>query len=140
MEAIQREMSVECGVPQGSCRGPLMCYIFTNNLPLVLKSTKLRMYADYITVYASAPTSAELTAILKEEFDTIGKWILENKLIINTFKTKSIVFGSNHSLRFEPELRLYINKTLIQQVKETWVSPLTINGLGHIDNTVNKMG
>lgn len=39
---------------------------------------------DDITVYVSAPTSAELTAILKGEFNIIGKWILENKLVLTS--------------------------------------------------------
>ena len=76
------------------------------------------MYADDTTVHASATTPADLTTILNRELDIIGKWIFENKLILNISKTKSIVFGSNHSLRREPELKLFINKTPIQQVKE----------------------
>ncbi len=106
----------------------------------MLRSAKLTMYADDTTVYASAQTSVELTAILNEELESIDKLILENKLILNTSKTKSIVFGSNYSLRSKPELKLYINKTLIQQVKEVKLLGITLdNKLSwskHIENTV----
>ena len=102
-----------------SCLGPLTYSIFTNDLPLVLKNAKSTKYADDTTVYASATTSVELNVILNSELEKNGKWILENKLILNTSKTKSIVFGSNYALRTEPELKLFINKIPIQQVKET---------------------
>ncbi len=102
------------------------------------------MYADDTTVYASAQTLVELMAILNEELESTEKWILENKLILNTSKTKSIVFGSNCSLRSKPELKLYINKTLIQQVNEVKLLGITLdNKLSwskHIENTVKRMG
>ncbi len=67
------------------------------------------MHADDTTVYASA-----LTSVLNEKLESIEKWILEKKLILNTSKTTSLVFGSNYSLCSKPELKLYINETLIQ--------------------------
>lgn len=95
-----------------------MYTIFTNDLPLILKDAKLTMYADDTTVYASATRSVDLNVILNKELDIVGKWVFQNKLILNTTKMKCIVFGSNYYLRREPELNLFINKTPIQQVKE----------------------
>ena len=54
-------------VPQGGCLGPLMYFIFNNNLPLVLKKAELTMYADDTTLHASATTPADLTAVLNKE-------------------------------------------------------------------------
>ncbi len=67
MEVIR---GIECGVQQGSCLGPLLYSIFTNDLYLLLRSAKLTMYADDTTVYASAQTSVELN-----ESESIEKWI-----------------------------------------------------------------
>ena len=74
---------VECGIPQGDCLGPLMYSIFTNDLPQVLRSANLSMYADDTTVYASAKTAEELTVILNRELSSIAKWVLENKMVLN---------------------------------------------------------
>jgi len=134
---------VDSGIPQGSCLGPLMYSIFTNDLPQVLRSANLSMYADDTTVYASAKTAEELTVILNRELSSIGKWVLDNKMVLNLAKTKSIIFGSNHSLRVEPELRLCIDGTSIKQVKVTKLLGVTLDDKlswsKHIDTIVNKM-
>lgn len=74
------------------------------------------MYADDTTVYASAITPDGLNAIFNKELDTIDKWIFQTKLILNTAKTKPIIFGSN--ILSLPEINLVINKT-VQQDEES---------------------
>ncbi len=44
---------LQCGVPQGSCLGPFLFSIFTNDLPLVLKYARTVMYADDTILYTS---------------------------------------------------------------------------------------
>lgn len=69
-------------------------------------------------MYASAITPDDLNVILNKVLDTDVKWIFQNKLILNTAKTKPIIFGSNYSLKRLPEINLVLNKT-IQQDEES---------------------
>ena len=60
------------------------------------------MYADDSTIYAAATTANEVTETLNKELQTVLEWVASNKLVLNTSKTKSIVFGTNHSLNARP--------------------------------------
>jgi hypothetical protein len=67
-------------------------------MPLAL--SKASVYEDDSTLYMSATTVTEMTATLNIEL--VSEWFAGNKLVVNISKTKSIVFGTNHSLN--PEL------------------------------------
>ena len=62
---------VLCGVPQGSCLGPLLFSTFTNDLPYVLEQTKVVKYADDPTMFCAASTCNELTEVLCKELQTV---------------------------------------------------------------------
>ena len=55
------------------------------------------MYADDSTVYTSVTTTNKVTETLNKELQSVLEWVASNKLVLNISKTKSIVFGTNHS-------------------------------------------
>lgn len=141
--SFSSSVNVDCGVPQGSCLGPLLYSIFTNDLPSAIQNAKVVMYADDTSIYTSAKTSAELTQVLNRVLGTIERWVKQNKLVLNISKTKSIVFGSSHSLSRDPALNLCINKEQIEQVKEVKLLGVIIDSRlswsKQIDHMVKKM-
>lgn len=58
---------LQCGVPQGSCLGPVVFSVFTNDLPLVLNHTTPVMYADDTTLYMPAKSFGYLTETMNSE-------------------------------------------------------------------------
>jgi len=50
--------TLQCGVPQGSCLGPLLYFIFVNDMPYVLKNAGMVIYTDDTTMCVS-PESIE---------------------------------------------------------------------------------
>jgi hypothetical protein len=76
-------------------------------------------YKYNTTRYASATTASEITATLNKELQSVIEWVASNKLVLNSSKTKSIVFGTNHSLSSRSQLNLVINSVAIEQAEET---------------------
>ena len=74
------------------------------------------MYADDSTIYASATTANEVTETHNKELLSVLEWVASNKLVLNISKTKSIVFGTNHSLSSRPQLNLVMNGVAVEQV------------------------
>ena len=129
---------VRCGVPQGSCLGPLRYTIFTNDMPLVLNESYISMYADDSTIYTSASTANELNTVLNSELQSVVEWIKNNKLVLNISKTNS------HALSKNPVLKLLISDKVIDQVQETELLGVTLDSKlswsQHINKLVVKMG
>ena len=48
------------------------------------------VYADDSTLYMSAQTVEEIPSALNKELQMVSKWISDNKLVLNIYKTKSI--------------------------------------------------
>ena len=67
----------------------------------------------------SATTATEMTTKPNEELQFVSEWVARNKLVLNIPKTKSIVFGTNHSLNPKPQLNHVINHVEIEQVEVT---------------------
>lgn len=65
---------VSCGVPQGSCLGPLLFSIFTNDLPLSIKNSNMVMYADDTTLYSNSSNKLELAPILNQDLERVSDW------------------------------------------------------------------
>lgn len=131
--------SLQCGVPQGSCLGPLLYSIFTNDLPCVLKNACMAIYADDTTIYVSAENTKELNNMLQEELMLVSEWVSENRLKLNISKTKSLILGSRHALRTDQELCISLQGVAIEQVKEAKLLGVTLEGTLLWSTNINKM-
>jgi hypothetical protein len=116
---------VKCGVPQVSSLGPLLIsssFFFTNDLLLALNKACVSMYADESTIYASSITANNISETLNKELQSILEWVASNKLVLNIYKTKSIVFGTNHS-----SLNLVMNGMTVEQVEKIKLLGVTLD-------------
>ena len=60
------------------------------------------------------------------------EWVASNKLVLNSSKTKSIVFGTNYSISSRPQLDLVMHCVAVEETKLSWSK--------HIDSMVVQMG
>ena len=93
------EEKVACGVPQGSCLGPLLFTLYINDFPLSFKHSQVNMYADDTSISCSANSIPVINKHVNEDLDSLKMLLDANKLSINVAKTHSLIISSRQKLK-----------------------------------------
>ena len=89
---------MDFGVPQGSVLGPLLFLIFINDMQNSLSDIIIKLFADDTNCFISGYNFSEVAKTVKNELNSLMKWITANKLTINFDPKKSryCVFSPNN--------------------------------------------
>lgn len=91
-------LRVTSGVPQGSHLGPLLFTLFINDLPLIIKHSRVLMYADDVKLCLQyKDTSCHLD--LQSDLDRFQIWCRDNILDLNSSKCKVMTFCRANPIR-----------------------------------------
>ena len=88
-----------CGVPQGSCLGPLLFLVYINDLPKCLKHSHVSMYADDTSIYFASNSISEINEAINADLAALKLWLQGNKLSLNVAKTEAMIIGSRGKLK-----------------------------------------
>ena len=132
--------SVTFGTPQGSCLGPLIFIIFTNDLYKQIEHSSTILFADDTTLYKSHRNLKYLTWCIEDDLRTMVDWFASNKLTLNIEKTVCILFqkpGQSENIKLEVG-----NQTIINTPETRFLGMLLdehMNWSSHINNLVLKI-
>lgn len=99
------------GVPQGSCLGPTLYIVYTNDLSTRIRNSKPLFYADDTKLIRTSE-SDEDRASLQSDLNEVVEWAKSNALKINAAKTNVISFSKFERKIFD----YYIDTEKIERV------------------------
>jgi hypothetical protein len=128
MTRFQMLKKIRCGVPQGSNLGPLLFLIYINDLPNCLETTRASMFADDTNISCCSISPSDIEHKLNTDLDNVHKWLLANKLTLNTEKAEFMIVGSRQKINDMPSVpHIVIGDQIINQVSSKKVLGVIIN-------------
>ena len=130
------------GVPQGSVLGPSLFSAFINDLPSVLPSDSVVLFADDTAIYIISNNLPSLNSSLQTCLNLANLWIMQNGLKLNTSKTKCMLLHSSKKT-LEVDLNLEVDGVPVEQVRVFKYLGVLINDTltwsDHIDMVSGKV-
>ena len=108
------ELTISCGVPQGSVLGPLLFLVYVNDFPNCSKLLEFNLYADDSNLFYKSNTLLALQTDLNKELAEVYKWLCVNKLSLNIKKSNFVIFPPRQR-KIETNVRIVINQQLLKQ-------------------------
>ena len=133
------------GVYQGTCLGPLLYTIFSNDLSLYI-SPKIEVfqYADdtQLLITGKKHEIQDMIRLMEDALSTLYQWFTQNSMKLNSSKSQLLVLGTRQMLSSLPTISLSVHGNIITEssrVKNVGViMDRTLSFEPHIDALVGR--
>ena len=132
---------VGSGVPQGSVLGPLLFLLYINDLPTVVKFSKVKLFADDVLLYHPIRSQCD-SEELQEDLNAVVGWADTWQMSLNLSKCETCSVTRAEKRKQETKYVLGSNPRPIKSVNEfiylgvTFTNKLSFNT--HISNIAAK--
>ena len=135
--------SIEAGVPQGSILGPLMFFIYINNLSDDL-TTNVKLFADDTSLFSIVHNMNTSATNLNNDLNKIKNWAIQWKMNFNPDPSKQaqeVIFS--RKLQKTNHNQVYFNHNSVKQVPSQkhlgMYLDTKLNFQEHLNNVLSKV-
>ena len=93
------ELTINCGVPQGSVLGPLLFLIYINDIYKSTEILQFRLFADDTSILLANKNLDELEQVVNSKLGKVTIWLLANELSLNVSKSNFLLISSRKDNR-----------------------------------------
>ena len=123
-DKTSEDFNLNCGVPQGSCMGPVLFTLYVSRLFKIISQhlPSVHGYADDTQIYLSfRPCSihSEINAVsvIEKCIADVRSWFIGNRLMINDAKTDFLIIGTRQQLEKTSIESIIIGDTVIKPLE-----------------------
>ena len=128
-DGVSESFYLACGVPQGSCLGPLLFTLYSSKLFVVIKHhlPSAHAYADDTQLYISfkpdcSASEADCFSAMEKCIRAVRAWMIQDKMKLNDDKTEFLIIGTSQHLKKVCIDTLSVSDAIISPVLHVHVS------------------
>ena len=140
--AVSSERPVRCGIPQGSCLGPLLFLLYINDLPSA-SQFNTTLFADDTLLMHAHKNLDMLETKVNEPSQHVDYWLRKNKLSLNYSKTIFLLMNKHPQKKVDENFAFRLNDKLLERSSTVKYLGLliddTLNWFSHIQHLSHQL-